>query len=87
MTIVASIPDSLSPATKVVVRQWPWGTPTRRRSPLGARPRRRVILVFNPVSSMKIRRSESRSGCASNQAPRAAATSARSCSLAWADFF
>jgi hypothetical protein len=36
---------------------------------------------------MKTRRSGSRSGWASNQARRLAATSGRSCSLAWAVFF
>ena len=87
ISIGASIPESLRPETKVVVRQWPCGTPARRRSPLGARPRSRAILVLSQVSSMKIRRSGSRSGCPSHQASRAAATSSRSCSAAWADFF
>ena len=35
---------------KVVVFQWPCGTAARQRSPLGARPRRRAILVVAPVS-------------------------------------
>jgi hypothetical protein len=43
--------------------------------------------VERPVSSMKIRRSGSRSGCAANHASRDAATSGRSCSVACADFF
>lgn len=81
------MPESLSPATKVVVRQWPWGTPARKRSPFGARPGIRAIFVFSQISSIKISRSGFRSGWASNQASRAAATSARSCSLTWADFF
>jgi len=38
---------------KVVVFQWPCGTPARQRSPQGARPRTRAILVDRPVSSMK----------------------------------
>ena len=55
--------------------------------PAGARPRNRAILVEAPVSSMKTRCRGSRSGCASNQASRRAATSGRSCSLACAVFF
>src|ERR687897_543742 len=43
--------------------------------------------VERPVSSTKIRRAGSRSGWASNQASRAAATSGRSCSAACAVFF
>src|SRR5271156_5137187 len=59
----------------------------RHRSPRLVRPRRRAILVEAPVSSMKTRCSGSRSGWASNQACRRAATSGRSCSLACAVFF
>ena len=41
---------------KVVVFQWPCGTPMRRRSPRGQRPWRRAMLVVAQVSSMKTSR-------------------------------
>lgn len=47
------MPVSRSAPVKVVVFQWPCGTPARQRSPRGARPRRRAILVDSPVSSIK----------------------------------
>jgi hypothetical protein len=78
---------------KVVVFQCPCGTAARHRWPRKARPRSRAILVEAPSitvgarPSMKMRRSGSRSGWASNQALRRAATSGRSCSLACAVFF
>ena len=59
----------------------------RHRSPFGARPRRRAILVLAAVSSMKISRVGSRSSCPSNHASRAAFTSSRCCSAACAVFF
>lgn len=40
------------------------------RSPRGARPRSRAILVDSPVSSMNTSLAGSRSGCLSNQARR-----------------
>jgi hypothetical protein len=46
-----------SPATKVVVFQWPCGTLVISRSPRGARPRSRAMLVEVPVSSIKTKRS------------------------------
>src|SRR6195952_4717211 len=81
------MPPSRSAPTKVVVFQCPCGTLARQRCPRGARPRSRAILVDAPVSSMKTRRSGSRSGCPSNQVWRRATTSGRSCSLACAVFF
>src|SRR5947207_2585493 len=59
----------------------------RQRSPFGAQPRRRAIFVERPLSSIKIRCSGSRSCWLSIQFSRAAFTSERSCSLAWAVFF
>jgi hypothetical protein len=56
----ATIPCSLSPATKVVVFQWPCGIAARRRSPRGARPYRRALLVEAQVSSIKTSDSGSR---------------------------
>ncbi len=67
MTKGAMKPLSVSAPTKVVVFQWPCGTPMRRRSPFGQRPRLRAMLVEAQVSSMKKRRSGSRSSWASNQ--------------------
>src|ERR1035438_10858241 len=59
----------------------------QQRSPFGAQPRRRAIFVERPLSSIKIRCSGSKSSWPSTQFSRAAFTSARSCSLAWAVFF
>ena len=62
----------------------------KSRSPRQQRPRSRAILPghpSSPVSSMKISRSGSRVDCSSNQASRAARTSARSCSRACPVFF
>lgn len=42
------MPVSVRPATKVLVFQWPCGMPALSRSPLGARPRRRAMLVEAP---------------------------------------
>ncbi len=81
------MPPRRSAPVNVVVFQWPWGTAARQRWPRWARPRRRVILVEAPVSSINTRRCGSRSGWASNQSRRCAATSGRSCSAAWAVFF
>src|SRR5919205_93150 len=78
------MPVSRSPATKVVVFQWPWGMPARSRLPFKARPRRRAILVAAPVSSMNTRRAGSRSSWPSNQVSGRLRTSGRSCSAAWA---
>ncbi len=81
------MPSRRSAPTKVVVFQCPCGTLARHRCPRMARPRNRAIFVEAPVSSMNTRRSGSRSGWASNQAWRRAATPGRSCSLACAVFF
>ena len=81
------MPLSRRPPTKVVVFQCPCGTGARHRSPRGARPRSRAILVEAPVSSMKTRRSGSSSGWRSNQSRRRRRTSGRCCSLACAVFF
>ena len=43
-------------ARKVAVFQWPCGTLSTSRSPFGAQPRRRVMLVLVQVSSMKTSR-------------------------------
>lgn len=81
------MPRRVRATTTVLVFQWPCGTPTLRRSPRGARPWVRAMLVFAQVSPMKTRREDSRSGCASNQASRRFRISGRSCSLACAVFF
>lgn len=83
----AVMPVKRRAPVKVVVFQWPCGTGERHRIPRLARPRSRAIFVEAPVSSMNTRCVGSRSGCASNQARRRAATSGRSCSLACAVFF
>jgi len=61
------LPDGRRPATKVVVFQWPCGMEARSRSPRGARPRVRAILVDAHVSSMKTSLSGSRSIWPSNR--------------------
>ena len=76
-----------SPATKVNVFHAPKGTRPVTRSPFGARPCERVMLVLTAVSSMKTRRVESSSPCSRIQRRRARATSARSCSEACRTFF
>ena len=81
------MPQSLSPAVKVVVFQCPCGMEARHLSPRLDRPRRRAILVDAAVSSMKISRAGSRSSWPSNQSRRRRRTSARCCSLACAVFF
>ena len=83
----AVMPSWRSPARKVVVFQWPCGTLAIRRSPRFALPRVRAILVDAPVSSRKTSRSGSRLPCIAFHSARAAATSTRSCSAAWAVFF
>ncbi|MDR6303990.1 hypothetical protein GGQ85_001689 [Nitrobacter vulgaris] len=50
-------PSHLRPATKVCVPQWPKGALLFNRVPFVERPRRRVIFVVVPVSSMKTSRS------------------------------
>ena len=81
------MPRVVRAATKVVVFQWPRGTPTRRRSPRRQRLWVRAMLVDAQVSSMNTRRSGSRSSWLSNPAWRRFKTSGRSCSLARAVFF
>ena len=75
------MPRSVSAPTKVVVFQWPCGTPTRSRVAARQRPWRRAMLVVAQVSSMKTSRSGSRSSWLSNQSCRRFRTSGRSCSL------
>ena len=75
------------PATKVVVFQCPQGTAAGRRWPRRLRPRRRVMLVLAPVSSMKTSRSGFSQVCQLRHSRRLAATSARSCSAARWLFF
>src|ERR1700761_2969774 len=67
--------------------QWPWGVFQISRSPLGARPRKRVMFVLVPVSSMKTRCLGSIEGCLSRHSSRAVLTSSRSCSAACSVFF
>ena len=83
----ATTPVRRSPATKVGVFQCPCGTPARRRSPLGARPWVRAILVVAQVSSTKTGLAGSRSGRPSNHARRRLGMSGRSCSAACAVLF
>jgi hypothetical protein len=83
----ATIRSLRNPARNVVVFQCPCGTDAIRRSPRGARPRVRVMLVLVQVSSRKISRAGSSRGCASRQRWRASAMSARACSAAWMVFF
>jgi hypothetical protein len=80
-------PRVVSAPTKVVVFQWPCGTPTLGLSPRGRRPWRRAMLVEAQVSSMNIRRSGSRSSWPSNHSSRRFRMSGRSCSAARAVFF
>ncbi|MGF1609730.1 MAG: hypothetical protein ACFCUQ_10065, partial [Kiloniellales bacterium] len=65
----------------------PHAMAARQRSPRGAHPLRRAILVEAPVSSMKINLFGSRSSWPSNQAWRSAVTSGSCCSAACAVFF
>jgi len=80
-------PSILSPAVNVVIFQWPCGAEPRRRLPRRARPLSLIILVAQPVSSMKINLCGSRLAWPSRQRRRAAATSGRCCSLASTVFF
>ena len=49
-SIGAAMPESLNPAVKVVVLQWPCGIDARQRVPLGDQPRNRAILVLAPFA-------------------------------------
>src|SRR5271170_3535165 len=71
----------------VVVLQWPEGVSSWTRWPWGERPRRRVILVLAPASSIKTNRPLSQSPWADFHHSRLALTSSRSCSLACSVFF
>src|SRR4051794_22049986 len=84
---VAVTPLSRSPATSVVFFRLPYGIGARRRTPRGARPYRRAMLVVAKLSSTNTSRSGSRSSCPSNQSSRSSRTSGRFCSAAYADFF
>src|SRR5665811_1569567 len=75
------------PATKVVVFRWPYGACPMRRSPRVQRPRKRVIAVLVPVSSMKTSLSGSSVACSRFHSSRAAATSGRNCSRRAKAFF
>lgn len=83
----AIIPLRPSPATKVVVFQWPWGMSMTRRFPRGARPWVRVKLVLAHVSSKKNHHDGSMAGCRAFQSSCCIWTSGRSWSLARMDFF
>jgi transaldolase len=87
MTMGAVSPLNRRAPMNVVVFQCPCGIAARSRSPLGARPRIRAMLVVTQVSSMKTSPSGSRSSCPSNPSSRRSATSGRACSLACAVFF
>src|SRR6266542_3881264 len=52
-SIGAMKPASVRPPTKVTVFQCPWGMAAWQRWPRGAHPRRRVILVESPLSSIE----------------------------------
>src|SRR5271167_3260683 len=71
----------------VTVFQFPCSTFWTSRSPCGARPYRRVIVVETLVSSMNTSFLGSRFLCSRCNALRAAATSGRSCSAARRLFF
>src|ERR1035437_6819476 len=75
------------PAMNVNVFQWPCGTLATRRSPRGARPEWRTILVVTDVSSIKMSRLPRKDNCSAFSSARAAATSGRSCSAACNVFF
>src|SRR6201995_1755957 len=74
-------------AMNVLSFQWPWGVFPISRSPLDARPRKRVMFVLVPVSSIKTSCLGSIEGCLSCHSSRAALTSSRSCSAACSVFF
>src|SRR5467141_2165083 len=74
-------------AMNVTVFQFPCSTFWTSRSPCGARPYRRVIVVDTLVSSMNTSLLGSSLFCRRCSALRAAATSGRSCSVARRLFF
>ena len=69
-------------ALNIMVFQCPNGALSLQRSPTGAQPESRAILVLTPVSSRKTRLSGSINGWAALHSLRRAATSGRSCSTA-----
>src|SRR5690606_9471491 len=71
----------------VVVFQCPAGAWSCTRLPAGARPYRRVMLVFAPVSSMKTSLRASKEGARHFHCSRSARTSSRFCSSAARSFF
>jgi hypothetical protein len=75
------------PALQVVVFQCPCGTEATQRSPTGARPRVRVMVVETPVSSRNTSCVTSSAGWCAGHSARSAFTSSRSCSLACRVFF
>jgi transposase len=81
------IPVRRSAPTKVVVFQWRWGMAARNRSPSGARPELRAMVVDAQVSSMKTSPSGSRSSWPSNPSWRRFMMSGRSGSLACTVFY
>src|SRR6266481_7385113 len=74
-------------ATKVIVFHSPSGTWPTNRSPRGARPLSRTILVLTAVSSINTSRAGSSMPCSRIQRRRARATSARCRSAACRLFF
>lgn len=87
MAMQAVDPSNLTEEIIVVVDQWPCGASSMQRWPSLARPRRRVMFVLAPDSSMKTSLLISRAFCSLIHCSRAAFTSSRFCSLARNDFF
>src|SRR5690242_14267577 len=87
MTIGAVILLWRKPATKVIVFHVPSGTRPITRSPRGARPLSRAMLVVTAVSSINTSRAGSSMPCSRIQRRRARATSGRSRSAACRLFF
>ena len=83
----ALVPSERTEEIMVVVRQWPCGAWPTSRSPLGARPRSRVMLVLAADSSMKTSRAGSSPLWPRRHRRRALATFSRFCSAAWSVFF
>ena len=71
----------------VVVHQWPCGAESTSRWPPFARPRRRVMFVLAPDSSINTSFVVSSFACLAFQSSRACFTSGRFCSLARNAFF
>src|SRR5262245_13171662 len=73
--------------SSVVVSHVPSGTLSTRRCPRGARPYRRVMAVFRPVSSRNTKRPGSTRRARPRKMARLCRTSGRPCSAARRTFF